>query len=119
VLAGMDAGAACARPVAGGHTAAEVLEHMAAWRDFGTSALEGRRAHPSEDGWRRIEALSVSDWEALKGRVEESLRRLAAAIRAAAPARLAENRDRLRFILHHDIYHAGQVGLLRRAGPMA
>lgn len=115
LVAGMDAAAAGARPLPGGHSAAEILEHVAAWRDFATAALEGRRAHPAEDGWRRIDRLDPAAWEALRARLDDSLRRLAAAIRAADPARLGENRDRLRFVLHHDIYHAGQVGLLRRA----
>jgi len=117
VLAGLDAAAAAARPLPGGHSAAEVLAHVAAWRDYATAALEGRREVPPEDGWRRIDALAAGEWDALRARAEESLRRLAAAVRAADPARLEKCRDTLRFVLHHDLYHAGQIGLLRRASP--
>jgi catechol 2,3-dioxygenase-like lactoylglutathione lyase family enzyme len=115
LVAGLDARSAAARPLGGGHGAAEILEHVAAWRDYGTAALEGRREVPPEDGWRRVDALSPAEWDALRARLEESVRRLAAAVRAASPEVLAAKSDTLRFVLHHDLYHAGQVGLLRRA----
>ena len=117
VLSRIDAATAAARPIPGAHGAAEVVAHIAAWRDFATGLLEGRRDHPPEDGWPRIESLTVAEWDAIRARCDASMRRLAAAIRAADPARLEKCRDSLQFVLHHDLYHAGQVGLLQRAQP--
>lgn len=116
VMGGMDAAAAAARPVAVGHNAAEILLHLVAWREWGARILEGEgKSNPAEDGWERVESLDASGWEALRGRVEASAARLSGAVRRLDDAAFDRHRDLLRFLLHHDLSHGGQVALLRRA----
>ena len=110
-------GAAAARPVAAGHNAAEILEHVIAWREWGARILEGEgKVNPEGDGWVRIDALDEAQWDALRGRVEASAERLSGAVRRLDGRKVSKHRDLLRFLLHHDLSHGGQVALLRRAG---
>ena len=110
-------GAAGARPVAAGHNAAEILEHVIAWREWGARILEGEgKVNPEGDGWVRIDALDEAQWDALRGRVEASAERLSGAVRRLDGRKVSKHRDLLRFLLHHDLSHGGQVALLRRAG---
>ena len=111
------AAAAAARPVAAGHNAAEILEHVIAWREWGARILEGEgKVNPEGDGWVRIDALDEAQWDALRGRVEASAERLSGAVRRLDGRKVSKHRDLLRFLLHHDLSHGGQVALLRRAG---
>jgi hypothetical protein len=117
VMAAMDAAAARARPVAAGHNAAEILEHVIAWREWESRILEGEgKVNPEADGWIRVDALDEPAWEALRNRVEASAERLSGAVRRLDGRKFSKHRDRLRFLLHHDLAHGGQVALLRRAG---
>ena len=117
VTAAMGAAAAAARPLAGGPNAAGILVHLNAWREWGARILEGEgKVNPEGDGWVRIDALDEAQWDALRGRVEASAERLSGAVRRLDGRKVSKHRDLLRFLLHHDLSHGGQVALLRRAG---
>lgn len=98
------------------HNAAEILAHLAAWREWGAAILEGKgKVNPEGDGWVRVESLDGKGWEALRAREAASAARLAAAARALDDGGVAARRDLLRFLLHHDLSHGGQIALLARA----
>jgi len=110
-LKGVTAEMAAARPVAGGHSIGEIVLHLAAWREAMADRLEGRAKAPVED-WPAFpgkETLPAA-WEGALARLEASQQRLL----AGAPAAEAKAEEWLRFILHHDLYHSGQIGLLRK-----
>ena len=115
ILAGVDARRATARPIPASHSIAEIAFHVGAWRDYVLSALEQRRAMPLNEGWKRIESLRDAEWSAMREGLSASARAVEDAIARAAPAVLAENADRLLFLVHHDVAHAGQIGLLAKA----
>lgn len=118
VMAAMGAGAAAARPMAAGHNAAEILEHVIAWREWGSRILEGEgKVNPEADGWIRLDALDEAAWDALRKREKASADRLSGAVRRLDGRKFSKHRDRLRFLLHHELAHGGQVALLRRAVP--
>jgi uncharacterized damage-inducible protein DinB len=115
LLDGVTAGTASARPIAAAHTLWEVVLHVAAWREWLCGVLRGAKRPVDGDGWVAVSDASDAAWRAALARLDASQDALLASLVAATPAVLAAERNRLLFVLHHDVYHAGQIGLLRRA----
>lgn len=114
LLAGVGAEAAAARPIPSGHTIGEIALHVLAWREQALERLDGRRTDVKDDGWTASPPASEAAWREVLRRLDENQRLLVAKIRSTPPDRLAKAEGFLRFVLHHDLYHAGQIGLLRR-----
>jgi uncharacterized damage-inducible protein DinB len=93
--------------------------------------LEGAAAGaPAAGDWPAVADASAGAWDLDRRTLFEVHDALAAAIRRAAPATLDEpvidHRDRaagtgmskyvtLHGLVHHTVYHAGQIAILRRA----
>ena len=132
-IRGVEAAVACRRLAEGRHSIWELVVHAAYWKyavrrrltgvKRGSFPAEGsnwfsRPETPSEAAWRQDVALLVAEH-----------RRLVDAARALDPRRLhqrsAGSRNTpaalLRGIAFHDVYHAGQIQLLKRmvGGPSA
>lgn len=125
LLEGVDARVAGARPLPAAHTIAEIVAHLSAWNDTVRRRVEGEPV-----------ALGVGeDWPPVVGGSEEAWRRRVAELEARQEAllegvgRLGDDRlgarvpgqeYDVRFMLHgviqHDLYHAGQIALLKKAG---
>jgi uncharacterized damage-inducible protein DinB len=117
LLADVDSDRAAARPLPAGHSIWEVVLHLAAWRERVLARLRGEVAPPMApaDDWPPVPAsLAPSAWRDALRRLEATHDALVESLRALAPEREAELEDVLTFLLHHDLYHAGQIGLLRR-----
>ena len=119
LLRDVSASAACARPLPGAHTIWEILLHLVAWHEWAVGKLDGGDPRVEADGWVVVPDTSEAAWNAARVRLDSSHGRLVARIRALPDERSARVEAALRFILHHDVYHAGQIGLLRRAGAAA
>ena len=128
VLAGIDAGQAAARPVAGVHSIWELVLHLAATYRLVLRRLEGNGAQLSpEEDWPPVPAATPENWRD----TVDTLRRLNAdlrrAVRSFAPDRLDASvvadppytaYTQFIGITQHDLYHAGQIAMLKRAlGP--
>jgi uncharacterized damage-inducible protein DinB len=124
LLADVDAAKAAARPIPGGHSIWELVLHIVAWDKAVTKRLGGGRgavsdeenfpvvADSSEASWQKtIETLKQNHRELMEavGRVEES--------RLDAP--IVEGMSSVYVHLHgavqHDLYHAGQIAILKKA----
>jgi uncharacterized damage-inducible protein DinB len=127
-LAGVTADQAAARPVAGGHSIWELVLHLAATYRLVLRRLGGDGAQLSrEEDWPPLPAATPENWrdavEALH-RLNQDLRR---ALRAFGPDRLDAPLvadppytayTQFIGITQHDLYHAGQIAMLKRAfGP--
>lgn len=120
---GLDAAAANRRPLAGAHTAAEIVFHVAFWLDGVRRRLAGASAEG--DDWPA--AGGRADWDELKATLERHHRALHAAVAALDDARLDDPvegsdptvRGMLLGLLQHNAYHAGQLTLLARAAREA
>jgi hypothetical protein len=128
-LRGMSAARAAWRPGPGRHNAWEIVLHAAywkyaAWRRLtgekrGSFALPGSNWFPlpspaSERRWKQDLALLV----ACHGRLREAVARLSDQDLARRTPGGRETIGRLvRGIAAHDLYHAGQLQLLKRLGP--
>jgi hypothetical protein len=125
-IRGLDPAVACRRPEPGRHSIWELVVHAAYWKyavrrrlvgdKRGSFALEGsnwfsRPDEPSPGGWAQDVALLVAEHRALM-KVARALdpRRLH---RPSAGSRITPV-ALLRGIAFHDVYHAGQIQLLKR-----
>jgi uncharacterized damage-inducible protein DinB len=131
ILEGIDAKRAAARPIAAGHSIWELVLHMTGWKDETTKRLSGAVAcMPAEGDWPAIGDATEERWQQALARLETSHRALLKAVKALPEARLYEptNDTRngplgtgvsyyvlLHGIVQHDVYHAGQIALLKKS----
>ncbi len=121
ILANVDAAAAAARPIAGAHTIGEIAGHVAAWKDVIRRRLAGEVVPGPDQDFP--DATGEAAWSATRGRLEESHRRLRDAVAALPDERLSQvvagkhytAYVMLHGIIQHDLYHAGQMTLLKKA----
>ena len=124
LLRGLSPAEAAAHPVAGAHSAWEIALHLAFWHDAVRRRLGGETVdyRPEED-WPTPVEPSEADWKAALDGLDEAHRALVDAVRALSPDKLdqpvAGRSFDVHYMLHgvpqHDLYHAGQVMLLRKA----
>ncbi len=125
-LRGLDAEAALRRPAPGRHNAWEVVLHCAYWKQRVRSRLvdvaRERFPHPGRDWPSLPPAPTDAAWRAdlaLLRRAHRALREAVASLDDGelARPRPAQKQPRIRLaagIAMHDVYHAGQIRLLRR-----
>ena len=120
-LKGVSAKQAAWRPGPGRHNIWEVTIHAAYWKYAVRRRIEGGKrgsfvlkgsnffARPEKD------KLSEAAWRADKDLLDREHRAMCAAIARILPTPRGENELRQLYgIAFHDIYHAGQIRLLRR-----
>ena len=131
LLSGIDYEQASARPLSGAHTIWEIVLHMTAWKNEVGRRLDGAAAGtPREGDWPTPGTPGAQRWREAVGALEEAHRALAAAIARIPDSRLTaltnDKRDResgggvsyyvlLHGIVQHDVYHSGQIALLKKA----
>ena len=124
VLKDVTAGQAFARPLPGAHNIWDLVLHIAAWEDACRRRLEGDRAELSDsEDWRAISDTDEAAWERVKALLIDGHRRLRAAIAATDESRLNEPilpgmpsvYVTLHGVIQHDLYHAGQIAILKKA----
>ena len=114
---------AAARPLAGAHNIWEIVLHIAAWHEGARLRLAGQRAELStEEDWPPVADKSEAAWLAALETLERNNQRLRAALDSLDEARLNEPIVEgmssvyvtLHGIIQHDLYHAGQIALLKK-----
>jgi uncharacterized damage-inducible protein DinB len=124
LLAGVDAALARQRPLSGAHNIWELLLHVAAWQSAALHAVEGQ-AMPELAGredWP-VTGSTDQDWRAAVAELDRINGELASAVAKCPDERLAENvpgRDHsfyslLHGVVQHNLYHAGQIAILKAA----
>ena len=130
ILAGIDAQTAVSRPIAGAHSICEIVLHMTGWvREVARRLRDGIAREPEQGDWPSCTVRTESDWRAVIAGFDAANAELLAAIRAADDARLAEHigdaREpalgtgvtryvTLHGIVQHQVYHAGQIAILKK-----
>jgi uncharacterized damage-inducible protein DinB len=119
LLSEVDAKTAGAHPLADAHSIAEILAHIVAWQEEATRRLRGAgRNLPPDEDWP--EAV---DFSAMVERLKASHEALLEAVSELTDEVLDETvKGRgeshyvlLHGIIQHNLYHAGQIALLRKA----
>ncbi len=125
-LAAIDADAAASHPIAGAHSAWELVLHMTAWAEIAGERLTSRESLPAPSSARNFPAVrdtNDGDWHEAVARLHASHAELARAVRGADPAMLDamlpgrdhSARSMLHGVVEYDAYHGGQLALLARA----
>ena len=121
-LAGVTAERAAARPVAGAHSIWELALHAAAWQGVVRRRLEGEEVtEPEEGDWPEVGETDDAAWGRALARLDESHRKLLRTVSSLDDSRLGERVGGVSLYAHlhgvaqHDIYHAGQIALLKKA----
>lgn len=133
LLADVSAEVAAWHPGAGAHSIWETVLHMRSWTDeVARRALGGEydtQKEPVGGDWPAVTATSESAWREAVASLEASHDALVAVVRALPAAQLGarvgdsgdhpsrkgpSHAHMFRSLAEHDIYHSGQVSLLKR-----
>lgn len=129
LLADVDAAQATRRPIAHAHSIWELVLHITSWKqEVAKRARGGPASEPQSGDWPAVGDPSPARWQAALNALEEAHRDLIAAIEALSEDRMLEAtndpRNRplgtgvsyyvmLHGIVQHDVYHSGQIALLK------
>ncbi|MBA3806116.1 MAG: DinB family protein [Acidobacteria bacterium] len=124
LLAGVIAEQATAKPLAEAHSIWEIVLHIAAWEEAALRRLAGDRAELStEEDWPPVPDTSEAAWRDTLELMEQNHLRLRDALAGLDDSRLPEPvvdgmssvYGTLHGVIQHNLYHAGQIALLKRA----
>jgi uncharacterized damage-inducible protein DinB len=104
------------------HSIIELVAHMTSWRRYVINRLQGNNSFVVSD---EINFPKLSAWNSVLAELEESQQQLLELIEKFPVYKLNElvpvseqnytYYTLLNGIIHHDVYHAGQIMLIRRA----
>lgn len=130
-LEGIDAAGAAARPIANGHSIWELVLHMTGWKNEAARRVAGGVATmPSEGDWPEVGEPTEAGWREALANLDKAHAALIAAVKKLPESKLYEptNDTRngplgtgvsyyvlLHGIVQHDVYHSGQIALLKKA----
>lgn len=124
LLDGVTAARASAKPLSNAHSIWEIVLHIAAWEAVVRRRIEGEIvAPPTEEDWPPVEETTEEAWAAALELLRSGHQRLRAAVTGLADSRLNDRAPgcdyNVYFMLHgviqHDLYHAGQIAVLKKA----
>jgi uncharacterized damage-inducible protein DinB len=127
ILQGVTAAQAAARPIAGAHSIWELTLHIAAWDGAVLRRLSGAAVTLSDaENFPPVNDTGDAAWRAALAEVRRVHEALVAAVAALPDSRLYEMvpgksgaHYNFYYMLHgvvqHELYHAGQIALLKKA----
>ena len=127
VLAGVTSQQAASKVLSGAHTIWELVLHIAAWKSIVQARLRGepaREIRPEED-WSPVGDTGETAWKRALEHLEKSHKSLVETASKLADEKLdqpaAPGASSAYILLHgvvqHDLYHAGQIALLKKTFP--
>ena len=129
LLNGVTAEQAAARPIPNTHTIWELVNHIIAWEQIAKRRLEGDpvKNPPNEMNFPPVSDTSETAWQATLQHLAESNQALRNAVKKIDDAKLEEivpeaiysNYAMLHGVIQHDLYHAGQIALLKKASNLS
>jgi uncharacterized damage-inducible protein DinB len=124
VLSGVTAQQAASRVFSAAHTIWELALHIGAWERACLSRLQGERAELTDaEDWPPVADTSDDAWQQLKMRLQQGNRQLRNAVETIDERRLDEAilpgmpsvYITVQGVVQHDLYHAGQIAILKKA----
>jgi uncharacterized damage-inducible protein DinB len=124
LLAGISAADAAARPVPSAHSIWELVLHIAAWKSACKRRLEGDRAQLTDaEDWPVVSQTNDQAWQDAKDTLLRTHQHLLEAVSRLDESRLdtpiLENMSSvymtLQGVVQHDLYHGGQIAILKKA----
>lgn len=125
ILSGVTAAQAAVKPEKLNHSIAEIVSHMAAWRYFVVEKIKGNATYEvweTELNWQKITKLNESEWNGILNDLLKSQSQLLQQIElveeplltATVGGRKYNFRLMLQGIVQHDIYHLGQISMIKK-----
>ena len=123
-LVGVSAQQAAARPLSHAHTIWELALHIAVWERIVARRLAGEKIDPTPaEDWPLMPQPSDAAWEHAVADLRRARTELRAALLAFDAARLGQTVQGKNYsfyvmahgVVQHDLYHAGQIALLKKA----
>lgn len=123
LLRGVSAKQAAARPLRGAHTIWELVLHITAWKRAVFRRMQGKALSlPSAENFPPMPQATTANWKRTLAALRAAQNDLHRAISALPESRLKKispgKRYSLYSMLHglvqHDLYHAGQIALLKK-----
>lgn len=125
LLDGVTAQQAASHPIPGAHSIWQLTLHIAAWERACKRRLEGDPAQLTDlEDWQPINDTSEAAWENTKRQLIDNHRELLEAMAKVDDTRLndpivKDSQSSVYVTLHggvqHDLYHAGQIAMLKKA----
>lgn len=122
-LHGVNAEAAADHPIPSGHSIWELLYHLHAWIVEAEATARGK-AYESLQGdsdWPPVTDTSTAAWERALATIERAQESLEEAVRGFPEEKLGDGERSFYYLLHgiaqHNLYHAGQIVLLKKCDP--
>lgn len=107
------------------HSVAEVVSHITEWRKeiirrLALNSSERMLTDESPDNWKHLEQLQQTGWRKLYTEFNQTQQQLLNLLESKDDSFLYEPLENLEFtkeyfvagLLHHDLYHLGQIGLI-------
>jgi uncharacterized damage-inducible protein DinB len=124
LLRGVTAPQAAARPIPGAHTIWELVLHIAAWDRVAAQRIRGgkKTSLPARENFPEVTDTSDAAWKKTLASLEQANRDLRVAI-AACPSNKLDRKlgggDYSFYVtmhgaVQHDLYHAGQIAILKK-----
>ncbi len=123
-LEGITADQAASNPLKGAHSIWELVLHMDAWQVFALRMCEGNPVEMLEGDadWPPVDSTDESAWVKAKVALANHAQRLNELLdewddnklREPVPGREFPFKVLLHGVAHHNIYHAGQIALLKK-----
>jgi uncharacterized damage-inducible protein DinB len=124
LLEDVDAAMAAATPLAHVHCIWELVSHVEVWDRAALVRLEGKKYQPSGvHNFPRVPAVTESAWRKAVAATKRTHDDLVKTVAALPDARLRERVPGKRYdfyhnlhgVVQHELYHAGQIALLKKA----
>lgn len=127
MLQGINESQVFVRPLEGMHSIAEILSHCTFWRQEALLKIKtgkGSKTDASEENWEPLHQLKAKGWETIKLEYDSSLTELFKILEQKNDNFLDQTyydtdfkgtytyRFLINGMLHHDIYHLGQLGII-------
>jgi uncharacterized damage-inducible protein DinB len=124
-LSGLTAAMAVIRPEKLNHSIAEIACHMTAWRQFVIEKMKGNGAYEvweTDLNWQKRTTLNETEWQTIKDDLQRSQTELLALVEQMQESMLSSQvegrkynfRLLLQGIAQHDIYHSGQISMIKK-----
>ena len=130
IVSGIDHQLASTKPLPHAHSIWELVLHLTAWKNEVRHRLSGGRAgEPREGDWPPVGEITAERWEEACRNLDLAHQLLVSAVKEFPEQNLpvpindprsegvaATYYELLMGVLQHDVYHSGQIALLKRAG---
>jgi uncharacterized damage-inducible protein DinB len=123
-VGGLTAAQAAARPLAAGHSIWELALHIAVWDRVVARRLSGERIEPSSaEDWAPVRETTDAAWRRVVADLRTAREELHTAMLSFDERRIDESVPGKTYsfyvmahgVVQHDLYHAGQIALLKKA----